>query len=585
MELRARRTPSRPQRRVFGRSVSFTGLAVETEGARDAVDVLTMALWVFAGVAALAGVVAVGIVASREIGSMDRDQAVLASLGLTRGQRASAAAALVLPVAIGGAGLAVLGSALASPLLPFGVARKAEIETGFQLDGLILGLGFVAILAFVLLVAALAGLRVAQSAGVGRSRREVARPSAAARAAASARLSPSMTTGLRMALEPGRGSTAIPIRSAFTGAVLGTVGVVAVLTFSSSLNHLAASPRLYGWSFDTLVYPRSGNQSEGTGVCNEANREVTRDPQLGALAAVCTLDVEIDGRPTQGWGFRSLRGTIDPAVVAGRVPRGDSEVALGAATLDAVGKQVRDFVRVREHAGEKRYRIVGQVAFPSPAGDDARVLADGAAFTGTGVSRFVSSDADVNTNLVARFAAGVNAADLPRVRSDPRGFGAAQSANAYKLASGLGSPPSVPIEVERLRQVDQLPIILGALLALLAVAAVTHAIVLAMRRRRRELAVLRTLGLERSQIRTAVAGMASIHAVLGVLVGIPLGIAVSRLVWRAIADSLGVEPVFSVSVLALLAVAVAALLIANVIGWLAACSAIRMRPASVLRTE
>jgi ABC-type antimicrobial peptide transport system permease subunit len=97
--------------------------------------------------------------------------------------------------------------------------------------------------------------------------------------------------------------------------------------------------------------------------------------------------------------------------------------------------------------------------------------------------------------------------------------------------------------------------------------------------------LLRTLGFERSQVRTTVACQASTHAVLGLLVGIPLGIAVGRLVWRAIADSLGVAPVFSVSVVALLILVVGTILVTNVIGVLAARSAIRMRPAVVLRTE
>ena len=71
---------------------------------------------------------------------------------------------------------------------------------------------------------------------------------------------------------------------------------------------------------------------------------------------------------------------------------------------------------------------------------------------------------------------------------------------------------------------DQLPTILGFLLVLLATVAVGHAIVLAVRRRQRDLAVLRTLGFQQSQVRTTVACQASTYAVLSLLVGIPLGI-------------------------------------------------------------
>jgi ABC-type lipoprotein release transport system permease subunit len=567
-------------RRIFGRSaqVGFTSLAIESEGARDAIDVLTVALWVFAGVAALAGAVAIAIVTSRQIGSEDRDQAVLAALGFTRLQRAAAAAAMALPAAIGGAALAVVGAALASPLLPFGVARKAEIDPGFRIDGLALGLGFLALLAFVLLVAAVAGLRVARSAVGGRARTEVARPSAAARVAAGAGFPPTVTTGLRMALEPGRGRTAVPVRSAFTGAVLGTLGIVAVLIFSSSLTNLVDSPRLYGWSFDAELLPRRETHAGRLGLCDDVNAALVGDREFSALGDFCTLNVEVDGRPTQGWGFTSIRGPVEPTVVAGRAAQNDHEVALGAANLDALDKRIGDTVPVRADGGTKRFRIVGQVAFPSPEGQDALTLADGAAFTGAGVKRIVVDSMYPDTYNVARFASGVDPANLPKKH---QGLGK----GLPTLKSAFAILPTVPVEVERLRQVDQLPIILGALLGLLATAAVGHSIVVAVRRRRRDLAVLRTLGFERSQVRRAVGYQATAHAVLGLLVGIPLGVAVGRLVWQAIADSLGIESVISVPVLALVVVAVAAVLIVNVIGSLAARSAIRTRPATVLRTE
>jgi ABC-type antimicrobial peptide transport system permease subunit len=106
-----------------------------------------------------------------------------------------------------------------------------------------------------------------------------------------------------------------------------------------------------------------------------------------------------------------------------------------------------------------------------------------------------------------------------------------------------------------------------------------------MRRRRRDLAVLRTLGFQRSQVRTTVACQASTYAVLSLLVGIPLDIAVGRLIWRAIAENLGIVPAFSVSALALLILVISTILVLNLIGAFAARSAIQMRPASVLRTE
>ena len=50
-------------------------------------------------------------------------------------------------------------------------------------------------------------------------------------------------------------------------------------------------------------------------------------------------------RHATGWGFTPVRGVIDPAVVAGRAPRGPREVALGAATMRAIHKKIGDILR------------------------------------------------------------------------------------------------------------------------------------------------------------------------------------------------------------------------------------------------
>ena len=69
-------------------------LGIETEGANSAIDVLTAALWIFAGVTALAGAVAIGIVLTRDIARASVDQSTLRGLGVTRGQRGLAIGAL-----------------------------------------------------------------------------------------------------------------------------------------------------------------------------------------------------------------------------------------------------------------------------------------------------------------------------------------------------------------------------------------------------------------------------------------------------------------------------------------------------------
>ena len=60
-------------------------------------------------------------------------------------------------------------------------------------------------------------------------------------------------TGARFALEPGRGRTAVPVRSALAGTALSVLTVVAAFTFGASLLHLVHTPRLYGQTWDVAV--------------------------------------------------------------------------------------------------------------------------------------------------------------------------------------------------------------------------------------------------------------------------------------------------------------------------------------------
>src|SRR3954451_13315254 len=151
-------------RRIFGQSPQFgvQDLAVDTQGAQNAIDVLAAALWVFAGVAALAGLVAIAIVLSREISLTATDQTTQSALGLTRPQRIAIGSFEGVPVALGGAVLAVVGAAAASSRFPIGVARRAEPTPGLRIDGPVLALGAVAVLVGVVLIAFLAAVRTTQ---------------------------------------------------------------------------------------------------------------------------------------------------------------------------------------------------------------------------------------------------------------------------------------------------------------------------------------------------------------------------------------------------------------------------------------
>jgi hypothetical protein len=147
------------------------------------------------------------------------------------------------------------------------------------------------------------------------------------------------------------------------------------------------------------------------------------------------------------------------------------------------------------------------------------------------------------------------------------------------------SPPPPLSQVQAVRDVAALPLALSAFLAMLAVGAVGHALSIAVRRRRHELAVLRALGLTRWQSRLVIGTQATLLALIGLAFGIPLGIALGRILWHAAANitPLAYNPPWAE--LALLLIAPVALLAANLLAAWPARRAARLRTAHILRTE
>jgi ABC-type antimicrobial peptide transport system permease subunit len=554
--------------RIFGSSsgLSVTDPATEAGGAQDAINVLTIALWIIAGVIAAAGAVAIGIVLTREIALPTFEQETLRALGMTRFQRRAVSAPRAFIVAVGGAVVAVVAAAAASGLFPVGIARMAEPDPGVRIDGPVLALGFAATAVAVLAIAFVATVRnrrdVAGEADAPISRR-------AAGLAAQAGLAPTLTNGLRMALERGRGRTAVPVRSAFVGAVLGVFGVTAVLVFSSNLQHLVTSPRSYGWNWD---FSAPDNTTASPNSCIRSDYGLLKQPGVGALASVCeqTNNITLDGNQTTGWSFTSLRGTIEPEIVAGRPPASPLEVALGATTMDTLAKHIGDTVEAAGPHAKRQYRIVGQAAFPTLG--QVQPLADGAAFTGAGFAPLFDPN-NFYRYLIGDFTPNANRAAVEHwIASTPKYFSPA-------------TVPSLPVEIDRVHQIDWLPTILGILLGVLALIAVGHALVTSVRRRRRELALLKTLGFKRQQVRTTIAWQATTIATIALLIGIPAGLVAGRQVWELIADSLGVTNTSTIPTLALVLVIPATIALVNLVAFFPARSAAHTRPATALRSE
>jgi FtsX-like permease family len=547
----------------------------QTAGIQRSIRLESQALWALSVLIGLAAFAVVGQSLARQTYLDSADLPVLRALGFSRAQLVSlgilragaigvAAACVVVPVAV-----------LLSPLAPVGLARIAEPDPGFAVDALPLVLGAVLVAFLTMLASAVPAWTAARTAAT--VRREDpgpghARSSAFTYALSRAWRSPAAATGIRMALQPGRGRTAVPVRSAIFGATLGVAALTASLVFAASLGHLLTTPRLSGFTWDAFVSVESG--------LPRAAAALRADPKIagytrGGFAGVRIGQVKVMALVLGG------SGPARPVITAGVAPAAGDEVALGASTMraahTAIGRTV-DLVldQAGGHPKPARMRVVGTVIVP-PTPFLVTKLGEGAALALPGYVRIDPGAARQPGGLpfLVCFAPGVSRdAGLAAVTKDITGL-----PGPYVTAAER------PANVVSLASIAGLPVALSGLLALIAAGTLAHTLVSSTRRRRRDLAILKTLGFTRRQVRHGVGWQATTIAGIALLIGLPAGIAGGRWAWRVFAAQLGVLPEPAVPLTTVFIAIPAALALANLIAAAPARAAARTQPGAVLRTE
>ncbi|MDQ1375289.1 MAG: putative transport system permease protein, partial [Actinomycetota bacterium] len=527
-------------------------------GVHDSLRFLAVGLLLVAAAALLVGLIAGAQALARQLGLATPDQPSLAALGLTRYERATAVLMVALPVAVVAGIVAIVGAVLASPLTPINLGRQAEPDPGMAFDPLVHVSGAVATAVLVLVGAATAGWIVAGRTS-GPSSTGRSRPSMGSRVARSLRLGAGGTTGVRMALESGTGRSAVPVRSALVAAIVGVAGVTGALTFGSSLDRLGATPARYGKPWDLMP----------DATASEAPK-MAANPAVGQFGVLMHAGVVLRGEGLTGYAMRPLKGSPGYSLVRGRPPADDGEVALGRDVLERYGLRVGSVVQFATAAkGPRTFHVVGVFLGPS---QDQDGIAAGALFSPKALEAVAHSDVVQQAVLVWRDGVDPTAALHRFEKLFPT------RVSAYAI-------PRQPGEVVNLLRVRSLPSVVGGILAVVGAAALLHALATSARRRRQDLAVLRAIGFVRAQVAGAVTTQATTIAVVGVLAGIPLGVALGRWAWIFTADSVGVATDPFVPLVSGALVIGAALVVANVLGAPVGLRVSRLRPAVALRAE
>ena len=142
-----------------------------------------------------------------------------------------------------------------------------------------------------------------------------------------------------------------------------------------------------------------------------------------------------------------------------------------------------------------------------------------------------------------------------------------------------------PSDVEGLVRLRSLPVVLASLLVLVVGVTVANAMVIAVRRRRRDIAILQSLGSTRGNVTSVGVWQGVTIGVTALLFGVPLGVAVGRWFWSRLANGFGTLAEPAVPLPGLLVLVAAVLLLAAISGLVPIRVGLRHRPAKVLRSE
>jgi ABC-type lipoprotein release transport system permease subunit len=133
--------------------------------------------------------------------------------------------------------------------------------------------------------------------------------------------------------------------------------------------------------------------------------------------------------------------------------------------------------------------------------------------------------------------------------------------------------------------VRTLPVLLAGFLALLAVGALSHVLLTSARRRRRDFAILRALGLDRRRTRLILNSQATAIGVVGLVVGVPVGVVLGRVLWRLVTDRVPLTNVAPFAVIGVVLIVPITILVANALALWPGQSVARVHPAEILRDE
>jgi hypothetical protein len=551
--------------------------------AQQTISPEAVALGVFGAVAALAALLIGALMLGRLLRGGAEELEVLHALGARRSMLLAEEVVGALSAVVLGSLVAVLVATGLSPLSPLGPVRPIYPDRGVSFDWTVLGVGFVVVVVVLGSLTLFFAGREVRRVTDRRPSPPWKRESGVLRSTANSGLPIAAVTGIRFALEPGRGRAATPVRSAALGAVLAVVVLVATVTFGASLDSLVSHPPLYGWNWNYAMLSGFGGAEDLPGP--QITKFLNADHYIHSWSGVNVVKSRLDGQDVPTVAERP-GAPVQAPILSGHGLDKANQIVLGPVTLAALGKHVGETVTFSNGLSKpSTLTIVGTLTMPTLGSNSG--LGNGALVA---TSDFPTSLLNLQDSSIP----GPNVI-LVRIRPGANPTAAYQSLaqierKVNKIPQAQGSAGGIvkvlrPAEIVNFRSMGTTPTVLAAGLAIGAIAALGLTLIASVRRRRRELALLKALGFTQRQLAASIAWQASVASIIGCVVGIPLGIIAGRLLWNDFARSINAVPSPTVPALTVTLIGVGALLFANLVAAIPGRTAARTPTALVLRAE
>jgi hypothetical protein len=287
------------------------------------------------------------------------------------------------------------------------------------------------------------------------------------------------------------------------------------LTFGASLVRLVDRPAAYGVNFDAAYGEGAIDTSSALRHDLETSADVAAFTLYGTTtASTGTTTVDIVG-------MEPVRGELQPEVLAGRLPAADDELALGPLSARELHVGPGDRLTVKGASGELAMQVTGLVLVPPVAGADK--LGKGA-LVARGAFLRIDPSAGMNTAAITYRPGSGPARRLAKLTG--------------VQAGGVDPPPTIV----NLRRVRSIPFLVSAAVGSLAMLSLGHLMIVGVRRRRRDLAILRSFGASPRWLSGVVHWQATLVTGLVLVVAVPIGGVLGRSLFRAFVDHVGVRP-------------------------------------------